>query len=97
VILAQSALAVTNCGTVESIGRAFRFVSERFLDTAKLFLVFVVISIPIFALQQVGNFLPTVSVAIATMLGAVLAVYLAYISVLNAGIGASVYLARAPN
>jgi hypothetical protein len=95
--LVQAALVRNNCGTLEGIGSAFRFIRQRFADSLKLYLVLIVTSIPIALFQQAGNLLPVVTTPIMAVVGCLSSVYLAYISVLNAGLGTSVYVARRPS
>lgn len=94
--LVQAGLVLNNCGTMEGISIALSFVRRRFMDTFKLYLVLIVTSIPIVLFQQAGNFIPVVTTPIMAVVGCLSAIYLAYISVLNAGLGSSVYVARRP-
>lgn len=94
--LVQANLVVEDTTVTNAITGGLRFVGRRFADFSKLFGVYLLLAIPMFFMQQVGNFLPDITVLVMAVLGLVTTVYISYLSVVNVGIGVSVYAARRP-
>ncbi|MEZ6114056.1 MAG: hypothetical protein R3C99_24040 [Pirellulaceae bacterium] len=92
--LTQASIALENAELMTAIGKAFRFCQRNVADTCKLYVIAAIISFPTVFLQQAMAMFGLFTYGSALGLAVLFSAYLSYSSVINSGIGVSLYHGR---
>lgn len=92
--LTQASMALEDTELIAAIGKAFRFCQRHVTDACKLYALAAIISLPTVFLQQAMAMFGLFTYGPALALAVLFSAYLSYSSVINSGIGVSLYYGR---